>query len=997
VTREPAITFRGALKILGHDDRSWLDRLDRLLGGVILASGLTPVSAVWGWVDQKNEATGLLRGVLNAVSGRLDRAGGLARHELVVAAHTTLVLSAFFETLRDALGQTYDKAKFTKAEKVMLGTGNWKLPGEQLVRHLYESDVPVPSAVRGFEENVEAVHRWAFKRMITVGSFLDGLGFGDKWSKMPFLSTVAKRYRSNYLRLATAVPEFKVWADLGEHAATRTALARLEALLSHAVRQSAPRDLRAVVAGLNRTELSRPVIDIDTDGYGFDAVFPAVERIFRTPHFRCATANRDARIGDEQWWTDVHRQHDLDAVLARHFSTPDSTRLPLLLLGHPGAGKSLLTKVLAARLPESTYTVVRVPLRRVDADTTISAQVGQALADATHGRVSWPELVDQSAETIRVILLDGLDELLQATTNDRAGYLTDIAEFQRIEAAMGKPVAVVVTSRTLVADRVRVPEGTPVLKLEEFDDDQIAEWLRVWHEVNGATRPVTPNAVMAHRELARQPLLLLMLTLYFADPAVAPTAARLSTLQLYQRLFDTYARREVTKQAGRVLPPAELTEAVHGQLNRLAIAAVGMFNRGRQSITEAELGADLAALGEPTGSGRRLLGEFFFVHAPEAVEGEVRRGYEFLHATFGEHLVATKVVEVLAEVAEGAYGRRRFHEPDDELLFALLSHQPLALSRPTLDFIVEYFAEMDARERTHALQTLELLISGYRHRRPASRYPDYRPQPADTVRALAAYSANLVLLRVLTDPGSGSDFLDVPLATLWPGQPNAWPATMNLWAAGLDADCYRATVSAFTRRVDSLVFNKRPRYDRVRFDDIDAARLRGDRGAERWLRFGYAALGERTYYDIDEPETWEESVLSGLVGIATGNQPQTFFNAPENLPPYVTSRVADVAYRIFGLHCATWDRGEVGQFLRWLMTLWVLETPPLLPLALAEHVHPGLIADLLQEEPEESWTPEWLDLLRSATSDHLQRSNLGTAAVYLRDVMLYEWARPDDL
>lgn len=180
----------------------------------------------------------------------------------------------------------------------MLGTGSWQVPGEQLVRHLYSSDVPSPSAVRGFEENVEAVGKWAFRRMFVVGDFLEGIGFGDEWLDTPFVAAVAERYRSDYLRLATAVPEFKVWADLGEHAATRTALARLEVLLSQAVQESAPRDLRALVGALNRAELNRPVIDADIDGYGLDAVLPTVERIFLTPHFRCTTANRDARIGD---------------------------------------------------------------------------------------------------------------------------------------------------------------------------------------------------------------------------------------------------------------------------------------------------------------------------------------------------------------------------------------------------------------------------------------------------------------------------------------------------------------------------------------------------------------------------------------------------------------------------------------------------------------------------------------------------------------------------
>ena len=93
MAREPAITFRGALRILGHYDRPWLDRLDRLLGGVILATGAIPaVGVVWGWVDQKNEATGLLRRALDAASDRLARTGGLARYELVVAAHTTVFI-----------------------------------------------------------------------------------------------------------------------------------------------------------------------------------------------------------------------------------------------------------------------------------------------------------------------------------------------------------------------------------------------------------------------------------------------------------------------------------------------------------------------------------------------------------------------------------------------------------------------------------------------------------------------------------------------------------------------------------------------------------------------------------------------------------------------------------------------------------------------------------------------------------------------------------------
>jgi hypothetical protein len=979
VAREPAISFRGALRILGHHDRPWLDRLDRLLGGVILASGAVPaVGALWGWVDQKNEATGLVRGALDAVSGRLARTGGLARHELVVAAHTTLVLAAFFDTLRAYLRQQYEQAAFTEAEKIMLGTGKWQGEGEPLVRHLYSAEIPSPSAVRGFEENVKVVARWALDRSNSIRDFLEGIGFEPVLMDRAFADAVAERYRSDYLTLATTVPEFKVWADLGEHAATRMALARLADLLTQPA--SPQRGVRMLLTEVNRAELDRPVIDIDIDGYGIDAVFPTVRDIFITPHFKSVPAAQSTRVGDEHWWEKKFLSRDLDVVLARHFSTPDATRLPLLLLGHPGAGKSLLTKVLAAQLPDSTYTVVRVPLRQVDADANVATQVQQALDVTTNGRVSWPELSNQSDDTIRVILLDGLDELLQATTNDRGGYLTDVVEFQRIEAALGKPVAVVVTSRTLVADRVRIPDGTPVVKLEDFDDAQVRQWLQVWNGVN--SRPVSPDIVMAQGELAQQPLLLLMLTLYFADPNVELPDTDLSIAELYERLLDTYARREVTKHAGRVLPADELAEAIRTQLIRLSIAALGMFNRGRQSITEAELSADVAGLGEPAPSGDRLLGEFFFVHAPEANEGSAR-GYEFLHATFGEYLVANRVVEVLADVAEAAFGLRRPREPDDELLFAALSYQPLAIQPPILEFVYERFAAMEVAD---VVRTLDLLIPAYRHRRTATRYPDYRPLPADTVRALAAYSANLVLLRVLADPAG------VELTTWWPDEEQGkWRAMVDLWAAGLDAHSYRGMLDAVGRVDDIITVKERTWRDHMISGDLlHAAHLRDDRNSERLLRFGDAVMhGLIAPAHLDDPRNWADAVLSGLLALTTGTRAGWYWSdAPESISWKTTNRIANTAYWVLGVHCVQWSPDETERFLRWLMRLRTVGPLPPGPLALVEQVHTGLL-DSLRTDPDPEWTDEWRTLLRAATPENLGQIVIG--ANYLRQLRPAEW------
>jgi hypothetical protein len=608
--------------------------------------------------------------------------------------------------------------------------------------------------------------------------------------------------------------------------------------------------------------------------YGSDLRFPAVGDIFVNPRHRVASYT-DARPTDEDWWRGKPVHDDLDLRIAAHLTTPEAVDRPLLVLGHPGAGKSLLTKVLAARLPASSYTVVRVPLRRVGADSPVYAQIQQALDHATHERVDWPELVRQSGDTIRVVLLDGLDELLQAASVALHGYLQDVAEFQRREADLGRPVVVIVTSRTVVLDRVEIPAGTTMIKLESFDDAQITRWLAEWHRTNaaaiagGTLRELPTDVALGQRDLAGQPLLLLMLALYAADPG-ARLEPGMSTVELYRRLIENFARREVTKSPVR-LTPDEITEAVEDHVYQLSVAALAMFNRGRQDVTADELGADLAALesGSATmaraaDSGHRVIGQFFFVHTAEAQDlstEDPRRSYEFLHATFGEYLVARHVVDELAAMARSERGGRR--EPDDELLFALLSHQALAVSRTTLVFAAELFASLPDTERQRVPRLLETLASGFRHRHGSDRYSGYRPMPVDRVRHLAAYSANLVVLRVML----GSS---VPLVQLHQGQPDAltaWRSTLALWQAGLDTDAWQAILSTLSYGDGRLGLLDEFDVFPSELAALASARLAGDRDTERRLRFG-VALTDNVHYALpgDQPEdvmyAWLASALT---------------------------------------------------------------------------------------------------------------------------------------
>jgi hypothetical protein len=984
--REPPITFRGALQLLGVYERPLVDRLDRLLGGVILGAGalaavpaLAPLAPIWGWVDQKSEATGLLRTCLDRVQSRLSEVRGYERVELVAAAHTTIVVSAVFEAVREAFtADVFAALEITAAEREMLAAGRWRGPDEPLLTMLWASDVPCPTGASGFAETETAVRGWAYDLTHRILDFVDGLEGGSEailthaGSLEParLAGAAVERYRTHYLRLAATVPDFWIWAQLGEQAATRAALrdeadsvradvrsalsgshaalSRIESLLATMVAATTgPSRQREALARANRDVLGRPVVRWPVHEDRFEAItFPTVEESYINPAYRLAVADRTGRPADEAWWAGRPVRHDLDLMITTLVTTYDGTRRPLVLLGHPGGGKSMLTKVLAARLPAESYTVVRVPLRQVVANAPIHQQIRQALDLSTHGRATdWSELADDDPPTVRIVLLDGLDELLQATTHDRSGFLTEVMEFQRVEAAQERPVMVVVSSRTVVAERVDIPPGTPIAKLEEFDEEQIGQWLAVWNRANAAAgdrvRPVTGEAALAHPELARQPLLLLMLAIYWSDPEQT-IDGELTLSGLYQRLLTNFAVREVRKKAGTHLRGPALDEAVAEQLYRLSIAAIGMFNRGRQDITESELGADLHGL-DPDGgtavdaesAGQRVLGEFFFIHAAEAQvrveQREVRRCYEFLHATFGEYLIASLVVETLADVADttfgGARGRRR---PTDDFLFALLTHQTLASRQPILEFAGELLRDVPGRTREHIARTLELLIQGYDRRTDTRRYPRYRPLPETNLRPIAAYSANLILLRGLLDD-------QVPLSALCleHEQPiTRWRATVNLWRAGLDADGWQAMLDSLSLGEDAVRLNVSGAYP-PEFSDILYTRLLGDPVAAIQQRLG-AALHRKVLYYV-EGDRWAEMMASWLlpaIALPAADRPGFILAAP---PPGTPQQDVEIVVALMSDAMVWRARFWSPDFLR-LLVAWLARTGLLFqvkPIALA--------------------------------------------------------------
>ncbi|WP_284747661.1 NACHT domain-containing protein [Amycolatopsis sp. RTGN1] len=812
-----SLSYADAVRLLGGSDSKILGAFKRVAGLLIL--GPAPLTSdVLTWFDAKGELVRLSKALVGRAAERQDDLSQFDRMQRLEAAHTIIVVTAFFESL----GEVRLPVEVTRSEQLALAGGDL-------------------NGIHDFADQIQSVGRVVPNPAQTAGSFRTDLrdyylGLADRlhqfisglaaWDQLAaternrltreLVETAERaidRYQESLRRLATDFPEIQVWILYGEHQVNLATLTEREEVPDPLIPGRASDATRQRLASAYRSSLQQPLAR--PGDFAGSVLFPTVDEAYVSPLFRTAEATHDARINDESWWAEQPIHEALETFLTNHLTSARAARAPLMVLGQPGSGKSLLTKMLAARLPSDSFLPIRVPLRHVSGDFDIEHQVDQALRITTHERISWPELARSAGDVLPVLLLDGFDELLQATGVNHSDYLVRIEQFQHREAAQGRPLAVIVTSRTIVAGQATTPAETIALRLEPFDDSRVGAWLDSWNRTNAtefARRGLSPLAldtVLSYRELATQPLLLLMLALYDADNnALQHHAADLPTHKLYERLVSGFASREVSKLRAGLSGPS-LSEATELEIGRLSVAAFAMFNRGTHWVTDSDLDADLRALDiapeswlapagmrKPTAAAQLIFGRFFFVHESQAARHETPvRTYEFLHASFGEYLVSRLSWEVLqAEAARAAAARRSFRRAhvEDHLLRALLSYQPLSSQPTILAFLDGLAGETPANQ--DSIRSLVLtLFRNANHAPGLDRYAAYQPHVPGEPARCATYSANLLLLSLCIGAVRVSELYQDRSDPV-----DAWHDQTLLWRSQLSAGGWQSLVDAIT-------------------------------------------------------------------------------------------------------------------------------------------------------------------------------------------------------
>ncbi len=650
-------------------------------------------------------------------------------------------------------------------------------------------------------------------------------------------------FRANLVALAREFADFNVWLQFARDEAVQKQLAGatggIEQLLT-IVRESKatidvglchltelvralPLELKndaadKIIDALRRryaARLDEPIVRETSSRAVAELTFPPIRELFIPQSFKAVARRKDTRLESDAMWNQVKSYDELGPFLLHTLESPHSFNLPLVILGHPGSGKSLLSEVLAGRLLGNKMFPIRVQLRDINADADIQDQIEQWVRKETGECCNWTDLSRRLADLgcPPLVILDGYDELLQASGRVFATYVVNVQRFLEREELLGRCARAVVTSRMTLIDKAVIPENTIVVRLDPFDAKKQVEWVRIWNAANygyfakyaDKVKPFAlPKGNAKVAELASQPLLLLMLALYDSEDNALSKSEALDQTALYDDLLRRFIRRERTKgDAGdefNALESAEQVAEIDRDLERLGVAAVGMFNRRALHIASGDLNQDIKffQMEEPAAAGpgklltaaEKLLGSFFFVHQSRGGEtgaAQPAASFEFLHNTFGEYLTAeflfrrvtNEVEDVNDDAAADKLGRKnRLGQRLDKATafppewYACLAHTPLH-TRPVVLRMFHEWSRHEAPRRgltpgklAHGLDVIveNQLERVLKNTTPPVLFTEERPTPFPrfpVIGHFAVYTLNLVLIRTALVDGVYRPNLDV--------------------------------------------------------------------------------------------------------------------------------------------------------------------------------------------------------------------------------------------
>ncbi|MBI5214917.1 MAG: hypothetical protein HY960_04135 [Ignavibacteriae bacterium] len=412
-----------------------------------------------------------------------------------------------------------------------------------------------------------------------------------------------------------------------------------------------------------KNKLNKPLSD-NTDVE--EICYPLEKNIFISQSFEAITYRKKvhrriflAKRKLSEQARDVEIGENIGKFLQQTLVDPNTATKPILLLGNPGAGKSMLSRMFAGLLCETNdFIPFLIRLRDVASSSgNISEHINKGLESTIVNvtDINWLEWAKEFKERIPVVILDGFDELMQTANRELNGYVDSIKDFQEKAINSGICVRVILTSRISVMQDVFIPEETKIIKLDSFDDKRRDLWIEKWQE-SQKNKPHNFKIPKNEKidQLAEEPLLLFMLAVYDFESGDLQKMAKDKNFN-QSKLYDSLLERFIERQLIKYKPFKDFSESTKEKEKelfrlRLGMIALMMFLNDTTSRDSHKLLDEMNAFGinKSTIPTNNILGGFFFIHENKSTsEGEIEKfNYEFLHKTFGEFLAADFMLRV---------------------------------------------------------------------------------------------------------------------------------------------------------------------------------------------------------------------------------------------------------------------------------------------------------------------------------------------------------------
>lgn len=726
------------LKKSSEAGKAILDTFDMLSDAAILFSPIIfgpQLLPLLELLDVKDRLSSLGHKVYDAITQKLEP-DYIERTEQIRAAYALICYTSFFDVLEDSLPKKVRnklKLKFEEKKALLenssdnLGQTQHQQPDircklfyadhitsfPEIKKHLFEVYSRITNKLIEMVNDAQIFDEQKKKEKQEYDKLIESL------NNLPNQALTV--YEAQYIKLADEFNDFALFAQLQNFDSIHRAVTQnkdaldllsgitkkidvglnnLSSIVNSIATNFSAIQAQDIVDDLRNKYFSfieQPIIDdkeIKSDAETLSLHFPKIVDAFIPQSYKCLQyQHKETKLEDPSSWKGLSIQHDLDKFFIKYLYSPDSVEYPLIILGHPGSGKSLLTKVLSAQLMSNSYTVVRIPLRDVNAEDGIDVLVEDQIKKITSRPLiqGYGGFAAQFNEKPLTIILDGYDELLQAKGDVFSGYLEKVRMFQQDQKSLKRPVRIIITSRVTLIDKARIPINSTILRLMEFDQKQRQAWIDIWNDINAdyfSSSDVNPfvlppkekgtkNSIL---ELAEQPLLLLMLAIYDSEANELAQISNIKRTELYDNLLRRFVRRERSRYVPGFCDKSEdeQDKIIEQEMNRLGVVAIGMYNRQEVVIQSKQLEEDIELYKAHRNDGsskphslkesESVLGGFFFIHKSTAKDLDAHSdnsesAYEFLHNTFGEFLAADFILRNTIKEVKDIYVDRLF-KPD---------------------------------------------------------------------------------------------------------------------------------------------------------------------------------------------------------------------------------------------------------------------------------------------------------------------------------------------